>query len=50
MAQQHFVDCLDSGAEFETSGAQTLKTMMLVYACYLSAEESRIVDPRELLQ
>jgi predicted dehydrogenase len=43
-AQQHFIDCLESGAEFETSGAETLKTMALVYACYLSAEEGRVVD------
>jgi len=47
-AQQHFIDCLESGAEFETSGAQTLKTMALVYACYLSAEEERVVNPQEL--
>jgi predicted dehydrogenase len=42
--QQHFIDCLDSGADFETSGAETLKTMALVYACYLSAEENRVVE------
>jgi predicted dehydrogenase len=49
-AQQHFVDCLESGAEFETSGAETLKTMALVYAAYLSADEGRVVDPEELFQ
>ena len=48
--QQHFVDCLENGAEFETSGAETLKTMALVYACYLSAEEGRAVSPKELLE
>lgn len=48
-AQQHFIDCLESGTEFETSGAQTLKTMALVYACYLSAEEEKVVHPQELL-
>jgi predicted dehydrogenase len=48
-AQQHFIDCLESGAEFETSGSETLKTMALVYACYRSAEEARPVDPREFL-
>lgn len=48
-AQQHFIDCLESGAEFETSGSETLKTMALVYACYRSAEESRPVDPKEFL-
>jgi predicted dehydrogenase len=49
-AQQHFVDCLETGAEFETSGAETLKTMALVYAAYLSAEEGRVIDPEELLE
>jgi predicted dehydrogenase len=49
-AQQHFIHCLESRAEFETSGAETLKTMALVYAAYLSAEEGRIVDPQELFQ
>jgi predicted dehydrogenase len=48
-AQQHFIDCLESGAQFETSGAETLKTMALVYACYRSAEQRRLVDPKALL-
>jgi predicted dehydrogenase len=48
-AQQHFVDCLESGAVFATSGEETLKTMALVYACYRSAAEGRIVRPAELL-
>jgi predicted dehydrogenase len=46
-AQQHFIDCLESGAEFETSGSETLKTMALVYAAYLSAEESRSIDLKQ---
>jgi predicted dehydrogenase len=50
VAQQHFIDCLESRTEFETSGAETLKTMALVYAAYLSAEEGRVVDPKELLR
>jgi predicted dehydrogenase len=48
-AQQHFIDCLESGAEFETSGAETLRTMALVYAAYLSAEEERVVAIEDLL-
>ena len=48
-AQQHFIDCLESGAEFETSGRETLRTMALVYACYRSAAEGRVVSPAELL-
>ena len=49
-AQQHFVDCLETEAEFETSGAETLRTMALVYAAYLSAEEGKVIDPGELLE
>ena len=45
-AQQHFVDCLERGEEFETSGAETLKTMALVYACYQSAAAGQSVPPR----
>jgi predicted dehydrogenase len=47
-AQQHFVNCLESGAPFETDGPETLKTMRLVYACYLSADEGRVVSPKEI--
>jgi predicted dehydrogenase len=47
-AQQHFINCLESGAEFETSGAETLKTMALVYAGYRSAEEERVVYPKQM--
>ena len=48
-AQQHFFDCLESGAEFETNGPETLRTLALVEACYLSAEEGRAVEPNSLL-
>jgi predicted dehydrogenase len=47
-AQQHFIDCLESGAEFATNGEETLKTMALVYACYQSSEEGRVVRPAEV--
>jgi predicted dehydrogenase len=47
--QEHFIQCLESGMEFETSGFETIKTMALVYACYLSAEEGRFVNMEELL-
>jgi predicted dehydrogenase len=36
--QQHFVDCLTTGREPETSGADNLKTLAAVYAAYESAE------------
>jgi predicted dehydrogenase len=41
--QKHFLDCLSSGAEFETPGEDYLKTMSLVEACYASAAEGRRV-------
>ncbi|MEQ8208484.1 MAG: Gfo/Idh/MocA family oxidoreductase [Lacipirellulaceae bacterium] len=37
--QQHFVDCLRSGASFETSGHEYLKTLGVVEAIYQSAEQ-----------
>lgn len=46
--QQHFIDCLETGAEFETSGEYNLRTMALVYACYRSVEEGRVVNVSEL--
>jgi predicted dehydrogenase len=49
-AQQHFIDCLESGAPFETGGPETLKTMALVYAAYLSAKENRVVSPKEIME
>jgi predicted dehydrogenase len=41
-AQQHFIDCLRTGAEPETSGPQTRKTMELVFGAYDSAEHDRV--------
>ena len=41
-ALQHFVDCLITGREFETSGPETLKTMELVFGAYDSAENGRV--------
>jgi predicted dehydrogenase len=46
-AQQHFIDCLESGKEFETSAPETIKTMGLVYACYESARDGRVVPVRD---
>lgn len=40
--QQHFIDCLRSGTEPETSGPETLKTMELVFGAYDSAEHNRV--------
>jgi len=41
-AQQHFIDCLRSGADSEISGTATLKTMELVFGAYDAAAHSRI--------
>ena len=41
-AQQHFVDCLRTGAKSETSGLQTAKTMELVFGAYDSAAHNRV--------
>jgi predicted dehydrogenase len=38
LIQRHFVDCILSGREPETSGADNVKTLALVYAAYESAE------------
>lgn len=40
--QAHFIDCLRSGAEPETGGSETLKTMELVFGAYDSAANNRI--------
>ena len=42
--QQHFVECIESGAQFETEAADYLaKTFSVVESCYLSAAENRPV-------
>ncbi|MEP3046133.1 MAG: Gfo/Idh/MocA family oxidoreductase [Roseibium sp.] len=44
--QQHFVDCLNTSVQPETSGDDNLKTLELVEAAYLSAaEENRTIPP-----
>lgn len=37
--ERHFIDCLSTGRAPETSGADNLKTLALVYAAYTSAAE-----------
>jgi predicted dehydrogenase/kynurenine formamidase len=41
--QRHFIDCLESGEEFETSGEEYLKTLSVVEAAYKSAAANRPV-------
>lgn len=46
--QRHFVDCMLSGGEFESTGQDYLKTTEIVYAAYESARQSTIVPlPRD---
>ncbi len=49
VALQHFVDCLTSGASFETSGEDYVNTMALVHAAYRSAAEGQVIRPAELI-
>jgi predicted dehydrogenase len=46
--QQHFIDCIKAGVAPETSGADNLKTLALVEAAYLSADENRTVEMSEI--
>ncbi len=43
-AQGHFLDCLRSGADFETSGWDYLKTFRAVWGGYESGETNRVVS------
>jgi D-apiose dehydrogenase len=43
--QRHFVDCMLSGREFESTGDDYLKTVALVEACYRSAAGNRVEMP-----
>lgn len=39
--QSHFIECLDTGAEFQTSGKDNLETLRLTFGTYESAAEHR---------
>ena len=41
--QRHFVDCMRSGAEFESSGTDYLRTVRVVEAAYESATTGQVV-------
>lgn len=43
LTQKHFVDCLRSGQQFESHGADYLRTLNLVEACYRAASTSASV-------
>lgn len=41
--QSHFIDCLNSGEAFQTSGRDNLKTLELVFGTYRSAAEHQVI-------
>jgi predicted dehydrogenase len=42
--QKHFVACMRSGAPFESTGDDYLKTVALVEACYQSATTGQVIS------
>ncbi|MEC0124538.1 Gfo/Idh/MocA family protein [Paenibacillus pabuli] len=40
--QSHFIECLNTGAEFQTSGSDNLKTLRLVFDTYESAASHKV--------
>ncbi len=48
--QAHFVESLRTGAEFETTGEDNLRTLSLTMAAYLSADEGRRVTAEEIIE
>lgn len=44
--QQHWLECLRASCEPETSGADNLKTLELVFGAYQSAETGELFHPR----
>jgi kynurenine formamidase len=47
--QRHFIECLADGTEFETSGAEYLKTLAVEEAVYAAAAANRPVAPQPVL-
>ena len=43
-AQEHYLNCLETGSACETEGVEYLKTVALVEACYRSATTRQAVD------
>lgn len=41
--QSHFIDCMNSGKPFETSGEEYLKTWDVQEACYQSAKANKVI-------
>ena len=47
--QKHWIECLQTGVEPETSGTDNLKTFALVEAAYQSAASGKIIKLKDLL-
>lgn len=41
--QSHFIECLNSGEPFQTSGEDNLKTMELIFSTYKSAKQHQVI-------
>lgn len=41
--QSHFIQCLDSGEPFQTSGEDNLRTMRMIFSVYESAAEHKVI-------
>lgn len=42
--QSHFISCLDSGEEFQTSGADNLMTLKMVFGTYQSSKTHSLIE------
>lgn len=40
----HFIDCLNNGTDFQTSGEDNLKTLKLVFSAYRSNSEKKVIN------
>lgn len=45
--QSHFIECLDSGELFQTSGEDNLKTLSLIFATYESSNGQKVIQLQE---
>lgn len=44
--QSHFISCLESEQEFQTSGEDNIKTLELIFGTYESAKQRRVLEIR----
>ncbi len=41
--QSHYIECMNSGKPFQTSGEDNLKTMELIFSTYISADRHEVI-------